>query len=207
MIPKLDVKRISAIGIGSSTGGPNIVEQIITGLPADIPAPILIAQHLPPTFTPNFARSLAHAAALNVVHAEDGMPALPGTVYIGEGHKHMRLVRPKFGRLQIEISPLPTDLLFRPSVDELLGSMAAAVNGCALGVVLSGLGKDGVVGASKLVDAGGTILTQSQSTCVVYGMPRACDESGLSAASLDPDDIRRCLLQLSPRFADTADLA
>lgn len=199
--PRFELGQFAAVAIGSSTGGPNLVQAIVTALPADLPVPLFIAQHLPPAFTESFAATLARESPLAVFHAEDGMPALPGAVYLGRGHQHMRVLR-KGAKHFLEISPEPKALVFRPSADELLASCAAAYAGRALGIVMTGIGRDGVVGAAKLVAAGGTILTQTRETCAVYGMPRACDEAGLSTASLTPDDLRLAILQLAPSQHD-----
>lgn len=202
-IPQFPLGRFKAVAIGASTGGPGYVEQIIAGLPADLPFPIFIAQHLPPHFTATFAAQLDHAGPLTAVQAEDGMPVFPGTVYVGMGHQHMRLRR-NLGKVSIEISPQPTELLYKPSADELLRSCAAIYGRNTLAVVMSGIGQDGALGALAVRSAGGVILTQSEHTCAVYGMPKACVINGLSDAQLDPDDIRRAILQLSPEYGPTA---
>lgn len=182
---------LAAVGIAASTGSPQWVEHILTGLPADLGVPVLVALHLPPTFTASFARAVGHKAAVTVVEAEDGMPVLPGTAYIGRGHQHLRVIGGRgVLRTHVQVSPKPTELLFRPSGDELLRSMAGVYGAGALGVVLSGIGRDGCAGAQAVVEAGGTIWTQRADTCVVYGMPKACDEAGLSSARLTPEEIR-----------------
>lgn len=197
-VPAFSLGRFSAVAIGSSTGGPKLVVSILSGLPADLPFPLFIAQHLPPTFTPSFAAHLAQASPLTVVHAEDGMPVYPGTVYVGQGHKHMRVVQRLGQRPRIVISPEPRELVFMPSVDELFRSCATVYAREVLAVVLTGIGRDGTEGARAVKQAGGVVLSQNAETCAVYGMPRSCAEAGLSDAVLDPDDIRRAILQLSP---------
>jgi len=189
-----------AVAIGASTGAPTLVEEVIVGLPADLPFPILVAQHMPPAFTESFATGMARKAALNVVHAEDGMPVLPGSVYIGQGHQHLSVIRGIGNRSIVRISPEPAELLYKPSADILFESVVKRYGSDSLAVVFSGIGHDGVDGAASIVKAGGRVLTQSSKTCVVYGMPRACDEKGLSTASLDPAEIRKALLAFSPTF-------
>jgi len=203
-IPRFGLGRFDIVAIGSSTGGPGHVETILTALPADTPFPILIAQHLPATFTESFARHMDLKSPLTVVHAEDGMPAHPGVVYVGRGRQHIRIKRDSTGRAGIEISPEPEELLYKPAADELFSSCAKVYGRKALAVVLSGMGHDGVIGAKELYDVGGVILTQSEDTCAVYGMPRCCDEAGISAASLDSPDIARAILQLSPKHHEQA---
>ena len=200
--PQFDARRFRVVAIGSSTGGPNLVQQIIAGLPADMPVPILIAQHLPPKFTADMAVSMAQRSALNVVEAEDGQPVLPGTVYIGPGRLHMRVEKDSGKVTTIRVSDQPTHLLYKPSVDELFDSCAEVYGKASLGIVMTGIGRDGVVGAARVVQAGGMILTQSKATCAVYGMPRSCDEAGLSSARLDPEGLRRAIHQLSPSYSD-----
>lgn len=197
-IPPFDLGRFHAVAIGSSTGAPALVQHIIAGLPADLPMPILIAQHMPPVFTESFSRHLAHASPLAVYHAEDAMPVLPGTVYVGVGHRHLRLRR-QGRQVVLVVSEEPKELLYRPSADELFASCAEVYGRHTLAVVLTGMGKDGVVGAQRVHDKGGVVLTQSRETCAVYGMPKACDDAGISAAQLAPEDIRRAILQLSPQ--------
>ncbi len=199
---QFDPRRFRVVAIGSSTGGPNLVQQIIAGLPADMPVPILIAQHLPPRFTKDMATSMAQRSALNVVEAEDGQPVLPGTVYVAPGRLHMRVVKVPGKMTAIRISDQPERLLFKPSVDELFDSCAEVYGRTALGIVMTGIGRDGTLGAARIVQAGGTILTQSQASCAVYGMPRSCDEAGLSTASHDPEGLRNAIHQLSPSYTD-----
>jgi two-component system chemotaxis response regulator CheB len=199
-IPELDPRRYDVLAIGSSTGGPGVVETILSNLPADLPVPVLLAQHMPPTFTASFAHRLGLISPLTVVHAQDGMPLLPGTVYVGVGHQHMRVVR-KGLRQQIEISPEPVRLVYKPSVDELFASCASVYRGRVIGVVLTGIGRDGTQGAQAIHAAGGIILSQLGSTCAVFGMPRSIEEAGLSAARLSPAAIAKALLQLSPMHA------
>ncbi|MBI1336914.1 MAG: hypothetical protein GC164_08130 [Phycisphaera sp.] len=203
-IPQFDPGRFQVVAIASSTGGPGLVEQIMAGLPADLPVPVLIAQHLPPTFTPLFAQRLATVSPLAVVHAEDRMPIHPGVAYVGVGHQHMRVIAPTRTQRLIEISPEPTALRYRPSADELFRSCATVYGRAVLAVVMTGIGQDGLAGASAVHAVGGVVVTQSAKTCVVYGMPKACDEAGISSASLDPDAIRRTILQLSPQHGHEA---
>jgi two-component system, chemotaxis family, protein-glutamate methylesterase/glutaminase len=198
--PQFEPNRFSVVAIGSSTGGPNLVQHMIAGLPADMPVPILIAQHLPPKFTHGMAISMDRSSALTVVEAEDGMPVFPGTVYLGRGRMHMRVYKSTDNRKTIQISDQPIDLAYKPSVDELFDSCADVYSRKTLGIVMTGIGRDGTKGATRIVENGGVIVTQSESTCAVYGMPRSCDEAGLSSASLDPEGLRLMIHRLSPSF-------
>ncbi len=196
-IPQFESNRFGVVAIGSSTGGPGTLDRIIRGLPADLPVPIVIAQHMPPTFTESFAASLDRQSPLTVVHAESGMPALPGVVYVGRGKQHFRLRRCG-AQIVIEVSDQPAELLYKPSVDELLRSCARVHGSRVLAVILTGIGRDGTEGARAVRGAGGVVLTQDRDSCVVYGMPKSCYEAGLASAVLDPEGIRRAIFQLSP---------
>lgn len=197
---QFDPNRIRVVAIGSSTGGPNLVQQIIAGLPADLPVPVLIAQHLPPKFTHDLAISMDQRSALTVVEAEDGQPVFPGTVYLGRGRMHMRVARSAGDRVSVRVGPEPTELAYKPSADELFNSCAEVYGAGVLGIVMTGIGRDGTCGAAQIVERGGVVFTQDKATCAVYGMPRACDEAGLSSGSLDPEGIRGIIHRLSPSF-------
>ena len=190
--------RFDAVAIGSSTGAPNLVQRIITHLPADLPVPIFIAQHLPPMFTADLAVTMDRLSPLTVVEAEDGQPIFPGTVYLGKGRMHMRVARKPGRGAVIQVSEEPTHLVYKPSADELFDACAEVYGRKTLGIIMTGIGRDGVIGAERIVKAGGVIVTQTKATCAVYGMPRACDEAGLSSARLSPDQIRDLIHTLSP---------
>lgn len=191
--PKFRRDQFSVIVIGSSTGGPPVVETIVKALPPDLHMPVLVAQHMPAVFTASFAKRLDARSAVSVYEAENQMPLYPGTVYIGRGGLQMR-IRPKLaGRWSLEVNDVPADALYKPSVNILFASAAKHVSGRSLGVVLTGMGDDGVEGAHAITDGGGVVLTQSAQTSVVYGMPKAVDDAGLTAASLSPAQISKIL--------------
>jgi two-component system chemotaxis response regulator CheB len=199
-IPIFEPRRFRVVAIGSSTGGPILVQKIICGLPADLPVPILIAQHLPPLFTHELAKTMERESPLTIVEAEDGQPVYPGTVYLAPGSMHMRVIKDCNYKPTIQISKEPTQLLYKPSVDELFDSCADVYTKDVLGIVMTGIGEDGKIGATRLVQSGSVILTQNQETCAVYGMPKSCDRAGLSSAQLTPEQIRLAIHQLSPSF-------
>jgi len=203
-IPLFELGRFKAVAIGSSTGAPGLVERIIAGLPADLPVPIFIAQHMPATFTESFATRLDQASPLTVVHAEDAMPVFPGTVYVGRGQAHLRVRSTLGGRVSVEVNDQPPGLVFKPSADELFRSCAKVYGQATLAIVMTGIGSDGTQGAREVKAAGGVVLTQSKETCAVYGMPRSCVKAGLSDAQLDSDQICRAILQLSPDYRHRA---
>jgi len=203
-IPRFDLGRFDAVAIASSTGGPCLVEQIVTGLPADLPVPIFIAQHMPPEFTETFSARLDLNSPLTVVHAEDDMRVFAGTAYLGRGHQHMRVCGRSKQTAKIEISKEPEKLVFKPSADELFRSCAKVYGSSTLAIIMTGIGRDGTDGAGEIREAGGMVLTQIRESCVVYGMPRSCEEAGFSDAQLTVDQIRRTILQLSPDHHEKA---
>lgn len=198
-IPKFDLGRFDAVAIGSSTGGPGILHHMFADLPADLPVPIFLAQHMPPNFTKSFSVQLDNSTPLSVVHSEDAMPIYPGVVYVGVGHQHMRVRQYLGGTTRIEINPNPTSLPYKPSADELFRSCAKVYGSAVLAVVLTGIGSDGTLGATEIHKAGGVVITQSERTCAVYGMPKSCEQAGISHAQLDPMQISKAILQLSPK--------
>jgi len=162
--------------IGVSTGGPPALQTILGALPATFPVPILIVQHMPVGFTASLAERLNRVSAIAVKEAQDGEIPLPGTVYIAPGGVHLKLRR--IGEeLQLKLDGKPDDSLHRPSVDVLFNSAAVACGSRALAFVLTGMGRDGVVGAMALKRAGGRVVVESESTAVVFGMPKAVQES------------------------------
>jgi two-component system, chemotaxis family, protein-glutamate methylesterase/glutaminase len=179
--------------IGVSTGGPPAVQRLLSDLPEDLPASILIAQHMPQAFTGPFAKRLNAFSKLSVKEAENGDQLRNGSVYIAQGGQHMRL-RKTAGHLEIEIVPGGGESLYRPSANVLIGSTAEILGWRALGIVLTGMGNDGLEGARQLKERGGRLLAQSESTCVVYGMPRAVVDAGLADEVIDIEDMGRALV-------------
>ncbi len=196
--PRLNAADFDVLLVGSSTGGPPALEKLLSPLPADFPLPIVIAQHMPALFTKSLSERLDHLCMVSVIQAAPGMPLHPGSVYIGEGGKHVRIVRSAAGRYALEVSDKPADALYKPSVNELFASGAKFAGARALAVVLTGMGDDGRIGATELKAKGGTILAQSAESCVVYGMPKAVNEAGLTIAALPPEQIGALLAQMSP---------
>lgn len=183
--------------IGSSTGGPPVLETVLTSLPPSLSTPIVIAQHMPVVFTRSMADRLAKLCRLDVVHAEDRMVVRPRTVYIAPGALNTHIQRVGPGQLVLRVNDLPQGCLYRPSVNALLSSAAEHTGRRTLAVVLTGIGEDGLKGARELHAKGGTILAQSEETSVVYGMPRAVTEAGLVSGSLDPVQLSKTLRSLA----------
>ena len=193
--------QFDVVCIGSSTGGPPVLETILASLPPSLATPIVVAQHMPPIFTASMAERLDGLCPLPVRYAQDGMPLERRAVYIAPGGKHLHIEKIGVARCQLRVSEQPREALYRPSVDVLLASAAQAMGSRALGIVLTGMGNDGFEGGKKLHGRGGTLLAQSEETCVVYGMPKGITENGLVAASLSPQGIVSSLCTLGEKSA------
>ncbi len=176
--------KIEVLLIGASTGGPPAIGRLIAALPADFPVPILVVVHLPAEYTDPFARRLDNPQGLRVREAADGMPIVGGSVTIARGGVHLELARDRKAGLAARLTLAPLDLVHRPAVDVLFQSAARVLGPKALGVVLTGMGDDGVAGALALKKSGATVLTEAESSCVVYGMPRAVVAAGASDAEV-----------------------
>jgi two-component system chemotaxis response regulator CheB len=181
-----------AVGIGASTGGPAVLETILSGLPADYPLPVLVVQHMAPGFIEGFARWLDQRVEIEVGLAVEGERARPG-VWFAPDDAHLRLT----SSLRFE-ADRETEAAHRPSVDPLLSSLAAALGSDAVGVVLTGMGRDGARGAAAIRAAGGMLIVQDEASSVVYGMPRVVAEEGADLVAA-PARIARALLALRPR--------
>jgi two-component system chemotaxis response regulator CheB len=183
--------------VGSSTGGPPVLETVLSAIPKDFAAPVVVAQHMPALFTKSMAQRLGTICALPVDHVESDVMLQPGRISIIEGGKHGRVHRlAGTGRARLEISPRPADALYKPSVNELFASAAGFGKQC-LGIMLTGMGDDGKKGSEPMRAAGGLIVAQAAETCAVYGMPRAVVEAGLAQAALTPEQIGAVLRQMS----------
>jgi two-component system, chemotaxis family, protein-glutamate methylesterase/glutaminase len=169
--------------IGISTGGPQALRTLIPRFPADLPVPVAVVLHMPVGYTELYARKLNDIAAVTVKEASDGEPLRAGTVLFAPGGKHLSIRRSTGEGMVACVDLRPRDVLHRPSVDILFQSAAEACGGRLLGVVMTGMGSDGREGAAWIKAKGGTVLTEAEATCVVYGMPRSVVEAGLSDAS------------------------
>ncbi len=163
--------------IGSSTGGPSALEQIIPRLPSDIPAPIFIVQHMPPNFTQQLADRLNSISEVEVKEAENNERVKNGVAYIAPGGKHMK-VRRVFDIVRIKIVDGKPVNAVKPSVDVTAESVVQSYGGNVVGVILTGMGSDGAYGMKMIKDAGGLTIACSQDTCVIFGMPKAAIELG-----------------------------
>ena len=168
--------------IGASTGGPQALTRLVRALPADLPVPVCIVLHLPPGYTEAFARRIDEESALEVVEASDGLLLAAGRVLIARAGLHLKLRR-EGGSVRAQLDLAPMETAHRPAVDVLFQSAAEVYGDGVLGVVLTGMGDDGCNGSRAIHERGGQVLTETEASCVVYGMPRCVDEAGLSAGS------------------------
>ena len=170
------------IAIGASTGGVEALQTVLTALPADAPA-ILVTQHMPALFTASFANRLNQFCAVTVTQAVDGERVLPGHVYIAPGGLHLELAR-SGANYVCRVHDRPPVSGHRPSVDVLFRSVAQAAGANSVGIILTGMGKDGAAGLREMRDAGASTVGQDEATCVVYGMPKAAHDCGATEIEL-----------------------
>ncbi|KZE32719.1 protein-glutamate methylesterase/protein-glutamine glutaminase [Crenobacter luteus] len=170
------IRQDRLVCIGASTGGTEALRELLCALPAAMP-PILVVQHMPEGFTHSFAQRLDGVCALSVKEAEDGEPLRPGTVYIAPGHSHLRVRRRSSGLAAALDKGEPVNR-HRPSVDVLFRSASELPAGRVLGVILTGMGRDGAEGMRCLKEAGAYNIAQDEATCVVYGMPKEAVAAG-----------------------------
>ncbi|MEG8945607.1 protein-glutamate methylesterase/protein-glutamine glutaminase [Rosettibacter firmus] len=169
-----------AVSIGISTGGPLTLQKILPMLSSQIQIPIFIVQHMPPRFTKSLADRLNAICGLNVKEAENGEKVQGGTIYIAPGGYHMKIKKLSISNAAIEITDEPADSLHKPSVDVMMSSVVDYYGKHTLGVIMTGMGKDGLEAIRYLKSVGGFSIAQDEETCVVYGMPKAVVDAGLA---------------------------
>lgn len=180
--------RLGCLALGASTGGLHALSEFLRALPTRISAPILITQHLPSVFMPFFARQIEAASGRLARVAEDGMGLTPEQILIAPGDAHLGLQRTG-GQVQVKLEASSASSGCMPSVDTMLWSVSEIYGRSGLGVIFSGMGRDGLVGSARVVDRGGVILAQDQQSSAVWGMPRAVVEAGLASAVLAPAEL------------------
>jgi len=180
--------RVAAIVIAVSTGGPNALAEIIGRLPADLPVPVLIVQHMPPVFTKMLAERLDRQSAISVVEAAAGDVVEPGRVYLAPGGHHMALSGTG-GRVTIALHDGPPENYCRPAADVLFRAAVDVYRSDVLAVVLTGMGRDGLRGSEAVRGAGGSVIAQSEATCTVASMPAAVASAGLADVVVGLDDL------------------
>jgi two-component system, chemotaxis family, protein-glutamate methylesterase/glutaminase len=177
--PTTSWKTPRIIGVGVSTGGPVALQKLLSKLPADLPCPIVVVQHMPPIFTRTLADDLNRTCSLHVVEGCDSMAIEPGRVILAPGGRQMRVARDQ-DHAFVEVTDDPPERNCRPAVDYLFRSLAREFGDRAWGVILTGMGDDGLLGCQAMKQCGSAILAQDEASCVVYGMPRAIAEAGLA---------------------------
>jgi two-component system chemotaxis response regulator CheB len=175
--------------IGASTGGPQALSKLVTQLDVVTDtAPVLITQHMPPTFTTILAEHLSRASAKTVREAVDGEPVLAGTIYLAPGGRHMRVAR-RNGTATIELDDGPPVHFCKPAVDPLFSSAAEVWGAWNLALILTGMGSDGTTGAVSIAESGGSVIAQDEASSVIWGMPGAAVDAGVCSAVLPLEQI------------------
>jgi two-component system chemotaxis response regulator CheB len=190
------IDKVDAIVIGISTGGPQGLKYLIPQLPEDFRIPIAIVLHIPAGFTEMYAARLDELSELKVMEAKEGDSLRPGLVLIAPGGRHLTFRRSTDGSVAAHVDPQPFDTLHTPSVDVLFESAAETFGDRVLGIVMTGMGSDGKQGAARIKARGGRIYTEAEETCVVYGMPAAVVEAGLSDKSIPLDRLAEAMLEV-----------
>jgi two-component system chemotaxis response regulator CheB len=179
-----NAERAELVMIGTSTGGPQALTRLVNAFPADLAAPVVMVLHIPIGYTEALSKRLDRTSKVDVIEASEGLELRPGLVVLARAGMHLRVSRD--GPLRAHLGSGPTRP-FTPSVDEMFLSGAKAMGKSVLGVVLTGMGDDGLEGARAISSAGGSLLIEAASTCVVYGMPRVVYEAGLGAIAVPLD--------------------
>jgi two-component system chemotaxis response regulator CheB len=191
------------VAIGTSTGGPNALAEVLPRIPNDFPVPIVIVQHMPPIFTRLLAERLAGRSAIPVEEGSAGAILSPGHAWIAPGNFHMKVIHAGV-QWRLNLNQGPPENSCRPAVDVLFRSVAVAYGANVLGVVMTGMGSDGALGAQQIRDAGGDVIVQDEASSVVWGMPGLVHASGLADAAYPLDHLaaeitRRVVQSRSPR--------
>ena len=185
----IDIDRVKAIVVGSSTGGPPALEEIFSRVPGDLRVPIIVAQHMPGVFTKSLASRLDQQSPCKVRHAENGVVLHEPGIYIAQGGAHTKPTRVAGGKIVARQVESLEGAIYRPSVDHLFAFAAEIWGESLLAIELTGMGNDGAEGAVKVRELGGKVIAQSGESCVVFGMPRAVIEAGAANVVLSPAEI------------------
>src|SRR5215204_1483924 len=193
--PAAATNAFDMVVIGISTGGPQALKMLIPKLPAEFSVPIAIVLHMPVGYTELYARKLNEQSALTVLEAQGAEVVTPGHVYIAPAGRHLTLRRNGAKQVVTYLDVRPLDTPYRPSVDSLFQSAADVYGSRVLGIVMTGMGSDGREGSAWIKAKGGTVLTEAEASCVVYGMPRSIVEAGLSDAEVRLDQMADAVLE------------
>jgi two-component system chemotaxis response regulator CheB len=169
----------TVVALGTSTGGPKALQQILPLLPGDLPVGVLVVQHMPVGFTGPFASRLDQLCQVAVKEATHDQMIEAGVVYIAPAGQHLTVMRRGSAKVVTRLSASPEGTLHRPSVDVMMASVAEVFGALAMGVIMTGMGADGLQGMKAIGAAGGLTVGQDESSCTVYGMPRSCAEAGV----------------------------
>ena len=190
---------IEAIAIGISTGGPNALRELFARIDADLVQPFVVVQHMPPGFTEEFAKSLDRICPLDVKEAADGDILKPGRVLIAPGDKHILVEKRPLG-VVARLSDAPLENGHRPSADVLFESMARVYGNRAMGVIMTGMGRDGARELGSIYKEGGLTLGQDEASCVVYGMPKVAFELGHVSQQVSLSDMAATISRLAKQY-------
>jgi two-component system chemotaxis response regulator CheB len=178
--------------IGTSTGGPQALSRLLPEIARDFPVPIAIALHIPAGYTEELAKRLDRSSQIDVVEATPGLELRPGLAVLARGGSHLKLEQ-TLSRLAVQLDDEPRNEPHHPSVDVLFESAAARLRAAVLGVVLTGMGSDGLRGARAIHAVGGRIITEAESSCVVYGMPAMVKEAGLACDEVPLEEMAHAI--------------
>ncbi|HYP15880.1 MAG TPA: chemotaxis-specific protein-glutamate methyltransferase CheB, partial [Opitutus sp.] len=185
--------KADVVVLGISTGGPQALRRMLPLLPADFPVPLAIVLHMPVGYTALYAEKLNEVCALTVKEAAEGDVLRPGLALIAAAGRHLVLRRAPEGTVVAQLTVQPLEKLHRPSVDVLFRSAADVYRDRVLAIVMTGMGDDGKEGAAWVKAEGGTVLTEAEKTCVIYGMPRSVVEAGLSDLAVPLDEMAEAI--------------
>ena len=198
----VNVTEFPLVLIGASTGGPNLLLSIVRDLPATFPAALLIVQHMPKYFTKVFAGNLHAVAAFPIHEAQDGVALQPGVGFVVPGDQHAVIIREGDGCPRIRFVSESVEYPYRPSIDCAMIAAAEQFGHHLVGLVVTGMGNDGLMGSQKIKERGGTVLVQDETTSLIYGMPRAVAEAGLADVVLPDVQIAPALVEAVSSFCE-----
>lgn len=195
-VPVKGSRAVDIVALGISTGGPQALKQLVPQLPADFPVPLVMVMHMPLGYTEMYARKLNEFSPLNVSEAREGDELNAGMVLLAPAGRHLTLQRKADGKVAVHLDTRPFDMLHRPSVDVMFQSAAEVYGSRVLGVVMTGMGSDGKQGAAWIKSKNGIVYTQSEESCVVYGMPGSVVEAGLSDKSFSLSQMAQAIREV-----------